>query len=397
MTTTVEKTRVINYDKHKRCTCTLYVTEACNLNCIYCYEHIKGDKILSLEIAQQAIKDTFNRAIEEKVNCVEILFHGGEPFMAYKQIRTICEWVWGQEWPLEYICYATTNGTLIHGEIKQWLSENSHRFAVGLSLDGTPDMHNRNRSNSFDKIDLKFFMDTWPDQGVKMTPSPGTLHSLADGVIHIHKLGFKRNNCSFANGVSWDKDEHGNPVNYMQLLKEQLLKLATFYLENPDIVPIDLLNIKFLSIAAGINSMENKLCGAGTIMRCWTPDGQCLPCHLFYEVSKKERRKLEEFDFSNTANLSDPRCKDCVNEPVCPTCYGGNYISFGDIAKRDPYICNITKMRVLASSWMVGQMLENPSKYQMLNSMSDEELAMTAKGVIMAQNYFESSGFLKEL
>ena len=48
--------KVFRYEKEKRCTCTLYMTESCNLNCVYCYEHIKGKAIIPLEIAQEAHK-----------------------------------------------------------------------------------------------------------------------------------------------------------------------------------------------------------------------------------------------------------------------------------------------------------------------------------------------------
>lgn len=380
--------RVINYEKEKRCTCTLYMTEACNLNCIYCYEHIKGTATMSLDVAQKAIYETFQRAVDSHIKYVEILFHGGEPFLAFDKIKEISEWIWSQEWPTKYICYATTNGTLIHGVIKEWLLTNKDRFVLGLSLDGTPKMHNYNRSNSFSQIDLDFFKETWPEQGVKMTPSPETLSSLSEGVIYIHELGFKRNNCTFASGVNWDTDENGKPMDYKTILAEQLMELAYYYLEHPEIIPIDMLNIKFLAVAAGINSLTDKLCGAGTIMRCWTPDGQCLPCHLFYEVSKEIKEKLPDFKLDCHRELSDPHCKGCILETVCPTCYGGSYISYRDISKRDPYTCEITKIRSLAGSWMLGQMLTNPQKYLVLKDMSEEELAMTAKGVMMVQNLF---------
>lgn len=386
--------RTYNYEKFRRCTCTLYMTENCNLNCIYCYEHIKGKAVMPLDVAQQGIQETFQRAVNEGIDNVEILFHGGEPFMAFERIRAICQWLWAQEWPVKYICYATTNGTLIRGEIKQWLLNNKERFFVGLSLDGTRDMHNRNRSGSYDKLDLAFFRDNWPDQGVKMTPSPGTIQTLADGVIQIHRLGFKRNNCSFATGIDWEHDEYGNAVDYKYILKEQFKKLALYYLAHPDIMPVDMLNVKFIAVAAGLQGMEDKLCGAGTIMRCWTPDGQCLPCHLFYEVSKERGERLGEFDLSSPQKLQDKRCKGCVLEPVCPTCYGGNFITYGDVSQRDPYTCEITKLRVLAGSWMIGQMLETPKKYTALKEYSEDELAMIAKGVLMAQLYFEEIGFM---
>ena len=107
--------KIIRYEKIKRCTCTLYMTEACNLNCVYCYEHKKGTAIMPMNIAQEGIRSTFERAIRDNIEYVEILFHGGEPFLAFERIKEICDWIWTQEWPVKYICYATTNGTLRHG------------------------------------------------------------------------------------------------------------------------------------------------------------------------------------------------------------------------------------------------------------------------------------------
>lgn len=375
--------------KSRRCTCSLYMTEQCNLRCIYCYEHVKRDRVLSADIAREAIIATFDRAVEEGVEYVEILFHGGEPFLAFNRIREICEWIWSREWPCKYVCFATTNGTLVHGEIKEWLHENKHSFIAGLSLDGTREMHNRNRSNSYDLIDIDFFRDTWPTQGVKMTPSPGTIRSLAQGVIHLHELGFRRNNCSFASGVDWSHDERGNAVDYKNILAEQFGILANYYLEHPDVRPIDMLNIRFMSVAAGRQAMKSKLCGAGTIMRCWTPDGRCFPCHLFYEACKENADfKVPDFNFADVESLSDPRCKDCILEPACPTCYGGNYITSGDIKTRDPYTCEIMKLRAMAGSWMMGRMLENPERYIVFDGMSDAQIALTAQGVIAIQRMF---------
>lgn len=380
-----------NGSKSKRCTCSLYMTEQCNLHCVYCYEHIKRERTLSLEIAQNAIISTFDRAVEEGVEYVEILFHGGEPFMAFRRIKEICDWVWSKEWPCKYVCFATTNGTLVHGEIKEWLSANKHRFIAGLSLDGTREMHNVNRSNSYDLIDIDFFRDSWPTQGVKMTPSPGTIKTLAQGVIHLHELGFKRNNCSFASGVDWSHDEKGNPVDYKTILTEQLGILTNYYLEHPRIRPIDILNIRFMSVAGGRHAMKSKLCGAGSIMRCWTPDGRCLPCHLFYEACKADANfKVPDFNFSDLDALSDPRCKDCILEPACPTCYGGNYITSGDIKIRDLYTCEIMKLRALAGSWMVGRMLESPDKYVIFDGMNEIQLALIAQGVVAIQRMFNT-------
>ena len=76
---------------------------------------------------------------------------------------------------------------------------------------------------------------------------------------------------------------------------------------------------------------------------------------------------------------------------------GHRTVNYGDVTKRDPYTCVITKIRALASSWMIGQMLENPEKFRALSELSNEELAMTAKGVILTQSFLEETGFMKEL
>jgi sulfatase maturation enzyme AslB (radical SAM superfamily) len=345
---------------------------------------------MSIEIAREGILETFKRAAESNIDFVEILFHGGEPFLAFERIKEICEWLWSKKWDRKYICYATTNGTLIHGEIKSWLLQNKKRFAVGLSLDGTPEMQNCNRSNSYDKIDVRFFRDNWADQKIKMTPSPDTITNLTEGIKYLHDIGFKIN-CTFACGIDWEHDKFGNPVDFKKILYKQMFLLAIFYLKNPSIIPADVLNMKFALVALGKEYMKNNLCGAGTIMRCWTPDGQCLPCHLFYEVYKDSGKKISEFDFSVPEKLSDPACGDCVLEPVCYTCYGGNYLTFGNIRKRDIYTCEITKIRALASSWLIGQMLMNPMSFALLKDTGQEELALIAKGVIMTQKVIESN------
>ena len=48
---------------------------------------------MPLNIAQSGIKSTFERAKKEQIDYVEILFHGGEPFIAFQRIKDICEWL----------------------------------------------------------------------------------------------------------------------------------------------------------------------------------------------------------------------------------------------------------------------------------------------------------------
>lgn len=158
------------------------VTHECNLRCVYCYESNRDNAQLDADQVKGIISEYLNN---EKYASVQIDFFGGEPWLKFDLIKEVCEWVWERQWKNKYLFFTTTNGTLIHGEVKEWLRKNKERFWCGLSLDGRRETHNKNRSNSFDKIDLDFFLECWPKQTVKMTISPLSIDNFADDIIFI--------------------------------------------------------------------------------------------------------------------------------------------------------------------------------------------------------------------
>ena len=132
---------------------TLTLTAQCNLHCVYCYEHSKNDSAMSFDIARSIL----DSEMPECEGQIYIELFGGEPFLAFDNIKRIYDYV-NVNWPdKQWIMFATTNGTLIHDEIQDWL-KNHKRFICGLSLDGNKLMQDINRSNSFDQIDIDFFI-----------------------------------------------------------------------------------------------------------------------------------------------------------------------------------------------------------------------------------------------
>ena len=164
----------------------MITNENCNLNCTYCYEHHKTDSLMSFETAKLIIDNEL--ATSNDGETYEIEFFGGEPFLNFKLIKEIVEYVKSTYSHLKVYFNASTNGTLIHGEIKEWLLNNKDIFAPGLSLDGTREMHNLNRpfknSNigSYDFIDIDFFR-SYENAHAKMTVSPATLPKMTEGMI----------------------------------------------------------------------------------------------------------------------------------------------------------------------------------------------------------------------
>lgn len=322
----------------KNLTRNIYITTnlTCNLRCVYCYEQDKTSKTtFDLELAKNTLSETLSSKTKKGTF---VNFHGGEPFLSYEKIRELCEWAWAQNFPEAFMFFATSNGTLIHGEIKDWLYKNRHRFIVGLSLDGTREMHNANRSNSFDLIDLDFFIEAWPMQGVKMTISPATLHSLADGVIFMHERGFKTINANLAEMTDW------SDPSYIAVYKRELGKLSKYYASHPDVEKCSLFSILFSGL---INKDIRKWCGAGTDMVAIDVDGRKYPCHLFFEsvCGKEKSEKSHSIDFADPDKYISEHCRSCQLLPICPTCYGSNYVARGDIAARDISLCELHKVR----------------------------------------------------
>ena len=78
-------------DQTRAYVCMLLVTNACNLNCVYCYESHKSNKYMTLEVAQRAIQNAFEK---EGFDYVSVQFMGGEPLLGFPLIKEISEWMW---------------------------------------------------------------------------------------------------------------------------------------------------------------------------------------------------------------------------------------------------------------------------------------------------------------
>ena len=337
---------------------TLTITEACNLHCIYCYEGYKTTRKMDFETAVGILNVELNT--DDDFEFVEIAFHGGEPLLEFDLIRRICEYTWERTFKHRYFFFATTNGTLLNDEMKAWFTKYSDRIMLGLSFDGSPEVHNHNRSNSYDKIDIRFFQRLWPNQPIKMTISDYTVPRLSKSIKHIHQLGF-RVLANFAFGINWENTD-------LDVLDDELTSLIDYYVENPNIEVCSLLNQKF----ENIDSNFHRWCGAGINMKVYDVSGQPYPCHFFQEFAIGDRKSYaaKGIDFSDDRLFVDQKCSGCKLLPLCPTCYGFNYATTGSVSERDEGMCLLTKHCILAASMLL---------YKKLKRYSDEELSLTAE------------------
>lgn len=316
---------------------TISITKQCNLSCIYCYQDWKKDECMTEEMVFKIIDFEFSNTLPEQY--LEVTFHGGEPFLNFNVIKNVVEHYKKTDKIKRMLFFSTTNGTLVHGKIKEWLSINKDIYWCCLSLDGTKKMHDINRSSSFSNIDIDFFHLNWPTQEVKMTISKSSLPYLSEGIKYIHNKGFNIN-CNLAYGIDWSDE------NNQLILEKELTELIRYYLENDSIKPCSMLSMKIDNL--GLNNSLPKMCGVGT-MKSYSADGTMYPCHYFEPVSLGEEFKFD-VNFLNNDSFIDQECKKCTLLSACPTCYGSNYKSTGHINIRDENMCKLNKISIYATA-----------------------------------------------
>ena len=337
---------------------SLCVTHSCNLDCIYCYQKHDGNNRMSFEIACKSIDWIFSN-IPDNMTGIEITFIGGEPLIEFELIKDIYEYT-HEKYPNEdYIFYATTNGTLLNDSMKEWFLEHRKSFVLGLSLDGLPETHNHNRSNSYDKIDIDFFKYTWPDQGVKMTISEYTLKNFAENVMHIHSLGFKE-----INGVNLFEGEFDwSSEKFVQRIIPELRKLVDFYVEHDDLM-VDQMLGRQIDICEEKNRPKRKWCGIGTGAIFFDTDGTRMPCPFVTPMTfnKKEIEVIKQTDFDDHSAFVDDGCfNNCYIYPICPMCPGANYLVKKSFKKRDKSKCRLQKLITLyAADLQARRLIKNP-------------------------------------
>jgi uncharacterized protein len=134
---------------------TLFMSDACNMRCAYCYaEGGSVNDVLSEEKIGVALNYLFNNSLSDEVI---VRFLGGEPTVSWRELRGAVALAkdiasnrqMGVNFTME------SNGVWSDEQL-QFISNNF--FHVGISIDGPPDIQNKHRplpdgAPSFQKVD----------------------------------------------------------------------------------------------------------------------------------------------------------------------------------------------------------------------------------------------------
>lgn len=137
---------------------TLFLTENCNLDCVYCYEsNDRCNKVMDKKIVTNTLEFLKKNSFD---NDISISLFGGEPLLSVDLIEFVIEETKRLEIYNKVKYTITTNGTLFNKKVFELLKEN--KIGIALSMDGTKTQQNINRplksgKGSFELIEQNIY------------------------------------------------------------------------------------------------------------------------------------------------------------------------------------------------------------------------------------------------
>lgn len=390
---------------------TFVVTEGCNLNCTYCYETHKTNRVMTKEVAKEAVDmildpERVNGYYDpEFTNAVILEFIGGEPFLNMDVIDFTVEYFkkrtfeLDHPWNQNYMLSFSSNGTLYFDKkVQDFIQRNLGRVSLGITIDGSKELHDKCRlfydgSGSYDIVE-KAVIDWNRHRGgradTKVTLAPENIEYLVEGQKNLYNLGitFGFTNCCF---------EEGWTIEHARILYEKMKELGDWILDN------NLYDKYYCSLfdeSIGTTLIDTKnWCGGNGDMLAIGTDGQCYSCIRFMQYSLNNQPeqpigdiwrgldspehncflcKLKKVDMITQCQHADNRkCLDCPVAQGCALCTGFNYDEFGDPDHKATYICDMHRARVLGNVYFWNKLYQKLGLDKKFELNLDDETSLT--------------------
>lgn len=306
----------------------IHVSNTCNLCCKYCYanegNYNGADAIMDND---QALK--ICKFIKKNIPYIKtISFFGGEPFLAYDAIETICK-----EFEDSNINFNTqTNGTIYNDKISDLLKK--YKIRTTVSIDGQKGIHDENRIDSCGNGTYDTIIDNlekFSHDGYKFTSIQGTYtknsqnsHSLYDVAKHLHnttKIKFIKLEDVFT-------DDPELKVSSKNEIKNNIKNLSDF-VEEGFILDNEILRFLRAFFTKDIHA-DKSFCEAGKDVISIDHKGDIWPCQLFinnhdYHMGSIDDHEKSKYVLNSLNNLKFSKfdeCFSCIARCFCTICIG---------------------------------------------------------------------------
>lgn len=356
----------------------------CNLRCKYCFYHsiaenrdVKSYGIMDLDTLETLVKKTLEFA---DVTCT-FAFQGGEPTLAGLEFfEKLIEFQKKYNKKDVQINNAIqTNGMVIDERWAKYLHDNN--FLVGLSLDGTKDVHDMGRVDPRNRGTFNNVMKT---AGLfnKYNVEYNMLFVVSSGVArHITKIYnfFKRNDFRYIQFIPCldplDEEPGGYPYSLTPERFTTFLK-TLFDAWYDDIKKGNMISIRYFDNLVGmIMGYPPENCGMSGVCQVQfvvEADGGVYPCDFYvidgWYMGNLKTQGFDELhksqaarEFVEVSKYIDPKCRECrwVN-----LCRGGCR------RNREPFIDEKPALNYFCSSYMDFFEYATPRLYELARAFA---------------------------
>lgn len=130
------------------------INNSCNLNCAYCHFHTPDKALFLADVYMDVYKilDNIKSHIDKySIKVFKLGFvDNGEPLLDYEALKGYIEHISDYLSDGRIAAYTITNGTLITEEMLGFFKV--HKVNVGFSIDGIPEIHNKWRCGTHNKV-----------------------------------------------------------------------------------------------------------------------------------------------------------------------------------------------------------------------------------------------------
>jgi len=352
---------------HRRFGLTLSLTHDCNMRCIYCYAGRKRPGVMSERVGRKAI----DRALASVAGHGELMlgFFGGEPALEAPLALRLIEYAHDRsaERDVALALSMTTNGTVTSAAA--WALMVRHDMELAVSIDGTPEIHDRHRrfagggGTSARVIEtVRRLVEARRRVRAVMVVRPDTITELAPNIRYLQGLGLEGVAPALDLWARWTRAD-------VAALDRSIAEAAAAWLEGLPGFGVGWFDAKVarlsrLANGAGPGRGECGDCedrcrfGSGEI--AVAPSGRLFACErLIGEDSGCDdpaaARALPGHALSGADFLTgfapgpdpapaSPECAACTVRAFCDTtCRCSNLVRTGDASRPDGLLCALNK------------------------------------------------------
>jgi len=338
----------------------LFVTEACNLACDYCFAASDGRRRGTIPLLQAL--HAVDWLMQSRHPRVHITFWGGEPLLRLDLLRQVSAHArdGARQADKTLTLSMPTNATLLTNEALAWIADN--RVQIFLSIDGDP--RGRPLASGGSSLPLALAgleramaSSMRPAPSVRMTVTPDNAEQQAETVARFQQLGVRELLLYPAMDRPWSAAALAAFARGQQAL-------ATQYINDPRRPLLKAWRPMLRRLQTGSRRQRQGLpssCAAGSALVALDVRGQFTPCHrfVFYNRDRDTGPTLGSLehglDLTATAlvaglDIRDQHAEDgtpCVRCDLFDLCgYGCPAISFavtGDPARVPAAVCQLMR------------------------------------------------------